>query len=156
MDRLLERPFIEAAGPMDLKMPLLLQARAAEVTRFIIRGYGKAATGAVRGVYRPDCLATIGAQGKIFLLVIKKCLTDGAQRWKNKIKQQTEGAGRPHLKIPVHQLRRMGQEGYLDLILGTRSKGTPLIATWAEGKPVLDLLLAAGATIRNIGSSLEL
>jgi len=40
MDRLLERPLIEATAAMDLEIPLLFQTRAAKITPSISGGYG--------------------------------------------------------------------------------------------------------------------
>jgi hypothetical protein len=107
MDRLFERPLVEAACAMDLEIPPLLQARATEIPFSISSRYGKTAARAYGGAYGPDCRTTIGTYDEILFFFIEACLTDGAHRREDEIHNPPEGAGEPHLKIPVRHLRGM-------------------------------------------------
>ena len=104
MDRFLERPLIEGAGAMDLEIPLLLQARTAEVTFSISSGVREAAARAIGGAYGSDCLLAIRTNDEVLPLAAEGGLTDGTNRWKDKVQKPSEwsGEGEPHLKIPGH------------------------------------------------------
>ena len=156
MDRFFERSLIEAAATMDLEIPLLLQALAAEVPRSISEGFGESAARAVWGLNRFNCRTARRAHEEVSPLPIEEGLTDRACRGKDEVQQPPKGSGWPHLKIPVHNLRGMRHKRHLDLLLGAGGKGTPLIATRTEREPVLDLSLAVGATIGDIGPSFKL
>jgi hypothetical protein len=102
MDRLLERPLIEGAGAMDLKIPPLLQARTTKVTPFLSSGVREAAARAIGGMYGSDCLLTIRTNDEVFHLAGESVLTDGTNRGKDEVQKPSAWSGGPHLKIPGH------------------------------------------------------
>jgi hypothetical protein len=99
---------------MNLEIPLLLQARGAEVTFFFAGRIGEATTRAIRGTYVPDRFVAIRADDGVFPPVNEEGLTDGADRREDKVQQPREDAGGPHLKIPGHEARGKGCKRDLD------------------------------------------
>jgi hypothetical protein len=90
MDCFLECPLIEGAGTMDLKIPLLLQTRTAEVTFLLTPIFfggviREAATGTVRRLYRLDILFTSRTNDTTIFTSTDNSLADRAPRRKDKV-----------------------------------------------------------------------
>jgi hypothetical protein len=89
MDCFLECPLIEGAGTMDLKIPLLLQTRTAEVTFLLTPIFGRvireAAAGAARRPYGPDILFTSRTNDTTIFTPANNGLADRTTRRKNEV-----------------------------------------------------------------------
>jgi hypothetical protein len=83
MYRLLERPLIEGAGAMGLKIPPFFKARGAEVA--FSRGIGETAARAIGRGYRPDSFLTIRTNDQVFPLHADGGLTDRTNPRENKV-----------------------------------------------------------------------